>query len=79
MTLVRNVRVDVMKKGTSLTRERSPLGLYQRPVPKVLGEGAVSNRRDTPVELSEDLLFRIEPRLDVSLIKTQKRYVDFLH
>ena len=38
-------------KGTSLTRKRTPLGPYRRPMPRVLGGWVVSYERGTPVRV----------------------------
>ena len=38
-----------LNKGSSLTRKRTPLEPYRRPMPRVLGEWASSSGRGTPV------------------------------
>jgi len=44
------LRIDQDYRGTSLTRKRTPLGHYRRPMPSVLGGLAVSYKRGTPVD-----------------------------
>ena len=38
-------------RGTSLIRNRAPLGPYSRTMPRVLGGSAVSDGRGTPVQV----------------------------
>ena len=43
---------DLVYRGTSPIRKRTPLGPYRRPMPRFLGEWAFSHGRGTPVAFS---------------------------